>query len=82
MQNKKLDLYKDLLEETLATLKAQENIEDCYDFDPDYVKEKEDRCISEFSAKLAGLFQVTAEMINKNRNIITINEKGVAEPAY
>jgi hypothetical protein len=82
MQNKKLQLYKDLLEEALATLKKQADIEDCYDFDQEYVKEKEDLCITEFSARLAGLFRVTSDMIHKSRNIITVNENGVAEPAY
>ena len=91
--NKKLELHKEVLKEALAILDLQEYISDIYDFDPEYVAEREKECIELYSAKLAGLFQLTFNQVNvfpiqailegkcnaRSLGTIVINETGKAE---
>lgn len=63
MNNKKLDLHKQLIEEALSILKAQETLEEMYDFDPEYCKQREETCILEYSAKLAGIIHISFDQV-------------------
>lgn len=64
MNNKKLQLHKELLTDALSVLKRHEDIEDCYDFDPEYVEQHEQECILEYSTKLAGIMQLAFNQVN------------------
>jgi hypothetical protein len=79
MRNKKLELHKQLVREMLTLLDGQEHIEEVYEFDLNYCIQKENECIMEYSAKLAGLNQLSFQQINARViGTIVINENGVA----
>ena len=86
--NHKIQLHKERLQRMLALIKSQENIEVCYDFDPEHIKAKEAEMIEEYSAELAALNQLAFNQIAEHKSnarslgTIVINETGKAEPAY
>jgi len=86
--NKKIQLHKERLEKMLQLINSQQSIEECYDFDPEYIKQKEEEMIEEYSAELAALIQLSFKQIALYQNnakplgTFVINQKGVAEPAY
>jgi hypothetical protein len=83
--NHKIMLHKERLQRMLTLIKSQENIEDCYDFDQDYVKAKEAEMIEEYSAELAALNQLAFNQLEEHKNnarhipALIFNDKGFVE---
>jgi uncharacterized protein YggL (DUF469 family) len=83
--NAKILAYKERLQNMLLLIDNQEMIEDCFDFDQNHVKQKEDEMIEKFSAELVALNQLTVKQMGghesnvKSLGTLVVHENGTVE---